>query len=52
MVRNADEYRDLTPHLYPKTFDRAELESATAGQKAGEMVVWIALDGFLTPYYR
>jgi hypothetical protein len=42
-----DDYVRLLPHLYPHDpFDRQMVRAWGERQRAGEMVVWITLDGF------
>ncbi len=47
-VVDADSYHQLRPWLYPEPvpFDRDQIRAWAAAQQAGELAVWIALNGF------
>jgi hypothetical protein len=47
IVRDRADYLAVKPHLYPdQAFDERTVEQWAQQQRAGEMVVWLSLDGF------
>ncbi len=48
LISTEDEYRELKRHLYPTkpNFDPRTIERWAEAQQAGDLVVWITLEGF------
>ena len=50
IARDADEYREIKRHLYPMRDEVVsswgDVEALAQGQRAGDTVVWLTLDGF------
>lgn len=47
VIRSAEEYERLRPELYPEpAFNHCRVEAWAAAHRAGQLVVWLSLDGF------
>ncbi|MHB0999616.1 MAG: uroporphyrinogen decarboxylase family protein [Armatimonadota bacterium] len=47
LVNSREDYLAIKPHLYPdSTFDENMVRSWVDGQKNGDLVVWLSLEGF------